>query len=92
MKALVSKRCEKQIEKAAKRIAENSVKQAEIFFDTFDKIKEIIETLPQIGRMHINGMRKIQLGKFKYMIYYRETKKKLIVLGIRHTSRDGVFL
>jgi len=88
---LVSARCEKQIESAARYIAKNSVTQAEIFFNTFDKIKGIIESMPGIGTKHINGMRKIQLGKFKYMIYYREKKKNIIVLGIRHTSRGGTF-
>jgi plasmid stabilization system protein ParE len=91
MKLLVSARCEKQIEKAARYIAKNSVTQAEIFFDTFDKMKNAIELMPGIGTKHINGMRKIQLGKFRYMIYYREKKRKTIVLGIRHTSRGGIF-
>jgi plasmid stabilization system protein ParE len=56
-----------------------------------NKLKNTIESMPGIGTKHINGMRKIKLGKFRYMVYYREKKKKVIVLGIRHTSRGGTF-
>ncbi len=69
----------------------NSIKQAKILFDEFDRIIEIIETLPGIGIKAKNGLVKMGLGKFPYNIYYLEEENTVQILGIWHTSRGTEF-
>ncbi|MDR2731914.1 MAG: type II toxin-antitoxin system RelE/ParE family toxin, partial [Fibromonadaceae bacterium] len=66
-------------------------KQAAIMRLQFFSITKLLERMPGIGMKYKNGMRKIQLGKFRYFIYYRVKEKEIEVVGIWHTSRGSEF-
>jgi plasmid stabilization system protein ParE len=83
--------CEEMLEEALDYIASDSQKQAEIMQERFSEIRRILETMPGIGTIYQNGMRKIKLGKFRYNIFYVERKDIIEILGIWHTSRGTAF-
>jgi plasmid stabilization system protein ParE len=83
--------CDIMLEEAVEYIANNSTKQAEIMLEKFREIKNLLEAFPEIGTKYKNGMRKIQLGKFRYFIYYRVKEKETEIVGIWHTSRGEEF-
>jgi len=87
----ITERCDRQLEKAARYIAKTSPRQAGILYDTFEEKVERICQMPGIGTLYKNGMRRFKLGKFRYNIFYRETKDKIFFLGIHHTSRGTEF-
>jgi len=87
-----TKECDNMLREATAYIAEDSVEQAEIMIKTFDKVAEMLETLPELGTKYKYGIRKIGLGKFRrYNVYYRETETEIEILGILHTSRGVEF-
>ena len=83
--------CEEMLNEAIRYIAQDSPKQAEIMHNRFFEILKTLETMPGIGTIYKNGMRKIKLGKFRYNIYYREKEDVVEILGIWHTSRGTEF-
>ncbi len=87
----ISDRCKEMVRDAAMFIAQNSITQAEIFFDEFERIIDLIETMPGMGSKYENGIRKFLLGKFPYYIYYQENENTIDILGIWHTSRGTKF-
>ena len=89
--ANITDRCNELLTEATTYIAKNSVKQAAILLDEFDRVVEIIETLPGIGVPYKNGIRYLGLGKFRYNLYYIENEIDVDVLGIWHTSRGTEF-
>jgi plasmid stabilization system protein ParE len=89
--AKISDLCREMVRAAAAYIAQNSIKQAEIFFNEFENQIELIETMPGIGSKYENGMRRFLLGKFPYYIYYKENEIDIDILGIWHTSRGTKF-
>ena len=66
-------------------------KQAEILLEQFTETRKMIERMPRIGATYKKGMRRIKLGKFRYYIYYKETKNAIEILGIHHTSKGTKF-
>jgi plasmid stabilization system protein ParE len=90
--ALPTLKCEEMLYEAVTYIAVNSPTQAKILFEEFDRMLEIIERMPGIGTKYKNGMRKINLGKFRrYNIFYKENETDIEILGIWHTSRGTAF-
>jgi plasmid stabilization system protein ParE len=79
------------VKAAADYIAIDSVKEANIFIDTFNEIAAKICKYPEFGMPYKNGLRKIKLGKFRYNIYYREKESEVEIVGIWHTSRGTDF-
>jgi hypothetical protein len=89
--AKLTLRCANELRKAIKRIAENSLKQAEIMQESFFKILDILEIMPEIGTKYKKDLRKIKLGKFRYNIYYKIKNDYINIRGIWHTSRGTEF-
>jgi Plasmid stabilization system protein len=89
--AYTTTECDIMLKEAVAFIKENSPKQAEIMIEKFRKIKNLLETFPEIGTLYKNGMRKFKLGKFRYNIYYRIKEKEIEIVGIWHTSRGTEF-
>jgi plasmid stabilization system protein ParE len=87
----IAKRCEKQLDQAIEYMEQRSEKQAAIMRNQFFKITRILERMPGLGTKYKKGMRKIQLGKFRYFIYYRVKEKEIEIVGIWHTSRGMDF-
>jgi len=90
-KVKTTKRCDTELETAARYIAKKSIEQAEILFEEFDRHIGLIEKMPGIGSKYKRGMRKFLLGKFPYYIYYIEKEKYISIRGIWHTSRGTEF-
>jgi plasmid stabilization system protein ParE len=90
-KAKPTKKCKDMVKSEAKYIKKNSPEQAKIFVKEFRETVDLIETLPGMGKLAKNGMKKMLLGKFRYNVYYKETEKNIIVFGIWHTSRGTDF-
>ncbi|MDR0516740.1 MAG: type II toxin-antitoxin system RelE/ParE family toxin [Fibromonadaceae bacterium] len=84
-------RCEKQANKAVEYLEEKSPKQATVFKIQFLNMVDKIGRQPRLGTSYKKGMRKIQLGKFRYFIYYKEFDKFVSIRGIWHTSRGTDF-
>jgi len=72
-------------------ISADSPKQANILLEQFDETLKMIERMPKIGVAYKGKMRKIKLGKFRYYVYYKETKTAIEILGIWHTSKGTKF-
>jgi plasmid stabilization system protein ParE len=89
--AYTTPECDLMLKEAAAYIEESSPKQAEIMLEKFRKIKNMLEVFPEIGTRYKNGMRKIQLGKFRYFVYYKVEEEKVKIVGIQHTSRGTEF-
>jgi plasmid stabilization system protein ParE len=89
--AYTTAECDIMLKEAAEYISHNSLKQAEIMLERFRKIKNLLETFPEIGTKYKDGMRKIKLGKFRYNIFYREKENEIEIVGIWHTSRGTEF-
>jgi len=81
-----------QLNEAIKYLREKNPNQAEIMGKQFFKTVRLLETMPGIGTMCQNGMRKFKLGKFRYNIYYRIKADYISILGIWHTSRGTDFV
>ena len=88
---IVRHKCKIQLNKAAEYIAIDAPKQADILFDQFEETAKMIGRMPRIGTAYEKGIRKIKLGKFRYNIYYKETKTAIEILGIWHTSKGTKF-
>ena len=56
-----------QLNEAIKYLREKNPNQAEIMGKQFFKTVRLLETMPGIGTMCQNGMRKFKLGKFRYL-------------------------
>jgi plasmid stabilization system protein ParE len=91
MKGRITRYCRRLVKEAAEYIAEDSPKQADILIDTFNERAASVCKMPGIGTPYENGMRKIRLGKFRYNIYYRVTKKEVVFLGIWSMRRGTGF-
>jgi len=89
--AYTTAECDVMLKEAVEFIKGNSPKQAKIMIEKFRKIKNLLETFPEIGTLYKNGMRKFKLGKFRYNIYYRIKEKEIEIVGIWHTSRGTEF-
>ncbi len=90
--ANITDRCLDMLDEAIEYYKENAPPQAEILKQHFFKSAKLLEAMPGIGTWYKNGMRRIQLGKFRrYNIYYRENEKDIDILGIWHTSRGTEF-
>jgi len=83
--------CAEMLNEAIAYLRERDTRQAEIMGGKFFKIIDLLETMPEIGTICQNGMRKFKLGKFRYNIYYRVKEKEIEILGIWHTSRGTEF-
>jgi len=90
--AIPSLMCEIMLNNALAYLAKQSLKQARIMHDQFYEILGILERFPGIGTKCENGRRKINLGKFRYNIFYRENENNIDILGIWHTSRGTDFI
>jgi plasmid stabilization system protein ParE len=90
--AYTTTECDSMLREAVAYINENSPTQAEIMLAKFKKIKNLLETFPEIGTICPNGLRRFKLGKFRYNIYYRIKKKYISIVGIWHTSRGTDFI
>jgi plasmid stabilization system protein ParE len=88
---VLTQRCEELLDEALVYISETSPEQARIMRTQFTQTCKMIERMPRIGVAYEKGMRKIKLGKFRYNIYYKETKKTIEILGIWHTSKGSKF-
>jgi len=80
-----------QLNEAIKYLRGKNPSQAEIMGKQFFKTVRLLETMPGIGTICQNGMRKFKLGKFRYNIYYRIKTDYISILGIWHTSRGTEF-
>ena len=89
--AKVLLRCEKMLQREFLYISANSPKQAEILLEQFDETLKTIERMPTMGAIYKGKMRRMKLGKFRYYVYYRETKTAIEILGIWHTSKGSSF-
>jgi len=89
--AKITLRCAENLREAINYIAENSPKQAEILQQSFFKILDLLEIMPEIGTRYKNELRKIKLGKFRYNIYYKVKDEYISIRGIWHTSRGTEF-
>jgi plasmid stabilization system protein ParE len=83
--------CFEMLAEAINYIAVNSERQAEIMRKRFFSITRLLETMPEIGTIYQDGMRKFKLGKFRYNIYYRIKADYISIVGIWHTSRGTDF-
>ena len=88
---VLTEECEEMLDEALVYISENSPMQARIMRTQFIETCEMIQRMPRIGVAYEKGMRRIKLGKFRYYVYYRETKNTIEILGIHHTSRGTKF-
>jgi len=89
--SIVFPRCEKELRDAIKYISKTSPMQARIMKEQFVETRKTIERMPTMGAIYKGDMRRIKLGKFRYYIYYRETKTAIEILGIWHTSKGTDF-
>jgi len=89
--AYTTPECDLMLEEAVEFIKENAPRQAEIMLEKFRKIKNLLESFPEIGTLYKNGLRKFKLGKFRYNIYYRVKADHISIVGIWHTSRGTEF-
>jgi len=90
--AILATRCERQLDQAIKYLEDNyAPEQAAKMRSKFFKIVKLLELFPELGTKYRNGMRKFLLGKFRYNIYYRETKANVEIIGIQHTSQGAEF-
>ena len=89
--AEISYDCLMMLDKEIDYISFNSPKQANILRQQFYETVETIERMPTMGAIYKGDMRRIKLGKFRYYIYYRETKAAIEILGIWHTSKGTEF-
>jgi len=83
--------CNIQLIEAAEYIFADNPRQAEILKEQFRETVKMIQRMPRIGVVYEKGIRKIKLGKFRYYIYYKETKTAIEILGIWHTSKGSKF-
>ena len=88
---VVDNKCSAQLIEAAEYIYDDSPRQAEILKEQFREAVKMIQRMPKIGATYKKGMRRIKLGKFRYYVYYKETKNAIEILGIHHTSRGTRF-
>jgi plasmid stabilization system protein ParE len=88
---VVRHKCRIQLNKAAEYIAVDAPKQADILLDRFEETLKMIQRAPKIGMSYKKGMRRTKLGKFRYYVYYKETKTAIEILGIWHTSKGNKF-
>ena len=90
---IITERCLEMLDEAVIYLRETALvpEQAEIMNNQFFKAVKLLEVMPGIGTKYKNGMRKIRLGKFRYNIFYIESKAKIEILGIWHTSRGTDF-
>jgi len=93
MKGRISRQCRRQVKALAKYIETegNSPKQASILIDTFNEKAISVCKMPTIGMLYKNEIRRIQLGKFPYNIYYRIKKDKVYFIGIWSMKRGKDF-
>jgi plasmid stabilization system protein ParE len=68
-----------------------SPEQAEKLGNKFFQIVDLLETMPEIGTICQNGMRKFLMGKYPFFIYYRIKPKYISIVGIWHASRGTEF-
>jgi len=88
---VLTEECEEMLDEALMYISEDSPVQARIMRQQFTETCEMIQRMPRIGAAYEKGMRRMKLGKFRYYIYYRETKAVIEILGIWHTSKGTGF-
>jgi len=89
--AIPTKECRAMLKEAIKYISQTSPMQARIMRAQFEETIKMIQRMPRIGAAYKKGMRRIKLGKFRYYIYYKETKTAIEILGIWHTSKGSSF-
>jgi plasmid stabilization system protein ParE len=89
--AKITPRCAENLREAINYIAENSPKQADILQQSFFRILDLLEIMPEIGTRYKSDLRKIKLGKFRYNIYYKVKDEYISIRGIWHTSRGTEF-
>ena len=88
---IVLDECQEALQEAFDYISLDSPKQAEMLLTQFTETRKMIQRMPRIGTAYEKGIRKIKLGKFRYNIYYKETKTAIEILGIWHTSKGTKF-
>jgi plasmid stabilization system protein ParE len=79
------------LNEALRYLVKKSLKQAWIMHDQFYELLSKLERQPGLGTRYKNGMRRIMLGKFRYLIYYKETETEIEIVGIQHTSMGTEF-
>ena len=89
--SVLTEDCLIMLEEAVKYIKKTAPMQARIMKTQFYETRQIIERMPRIGVVYQKGIRKIKLGKFRYYVYYKETKTVIEILGIWHTSKGSKF-
>jgi plasmid stabilization system protein ParE len=89
----VSPRAQAQIEAAAAWWAQNRPAAPGAVRDEVARILGILSTQPGIGvterRRRIRGLRRVNLSRIDYYIFYRVSRGVLEILAFWHTSRGS---
>jgi plasmid stabilization system protein ParE len=58
------------------------------FVDRVDEFIERISRNPKACPVAVKGIRRGKVERFPYVVYYRELRKSIEVIGVLHGSRD----
>lgn len=90
---VVTRRAERQIEKAAGWWLDNRPAAPDALHDELRKGFDLIATNPNLGaraeKVSLQGVRRIYLSRVRYHLYYRSTASFVEVLAFWHTSRGS---
>jgi plasmid stabilization system protein ParE len=89
----VSPQARTQIEEAAEWWARNRPSASNAIHHDVIEILTVLSTQPGVGaparRGRVKGLRRVNLARVRYYIYYRVAEGFLDVLAFWHTSRGG---
>jgi len=90
----ITRRAAAQIETAAAWWMQHRPLAPHAFTDDLEAAFDLLLRQPGAGTPIANvplvGVRRLNLGRIRYYLYYRAQQKELVVLALWHTSRRGL--
>jgi toxin ParE1/3/4 len=88
VKIRYTRRAARQLDAILAYIEARSPQGAGHVLDRFDVAVSILAELPHSGQpTNRPGYRRLVLGPYPYVIFYRATSVEIVIHGVRHTSR-----
>ena len=58
------------------------------FVDALDELLDRITAVPELHPVVLNGVRRVKVRRFPYLVYYRALPDRTEVIAVLHGSRD----
>lgn len=88
MKLRYTIRAARELDEALASIDRKSPQGARHVKQRLHAVINLLLQYPGAGHLTSNGLRRVVVHPFPYMIFYRATATEIVIHGIRHSSRD----